>query len=65
MTNCEISLNLTCLEDCVMIGCTSCYSFNSRQYKIVPESKNGFKGTISWNKYISQMRSQAKKNSLN
>lgn len=48
-----------------MIDCTSSYSFNSRQYKTVPKSKNGFKGTISWNKYISQMRSQAKKNSLN
>ena len=98
LINCEISLNLTWSEDCVLTSkvtrdadsdadpvvagiinpttetfkITGCKLYvpvvdlsAENNHKLLEQLKTGFKRTIKWNKYRSEMSNQTKNNNLN
>ena len=45
--------------------CSSCYLSKENDTKLLEQLKSGFKRTIKWNKYRSQMTVQPQNNNLN
>ena len=80
LINCEVNLNLTWSKDCVITNSTGEGKFKITKIKLyVPvatlstqdnakllqQLKSGFKRTINWNKYESNMKTYAQNRYLN
>ena len=74
LINCEVNLLLTLSKDCVITTCTGAGKFAIRETKLyipvvtlftqdnaklLQQLKSGFKRTINWNKYQSNIKTSA------
>ena len=74
LINCEVNLLLTSSKDCVITTCTGAGKFAIRETKryipvvilltqdnakLLHQLKSGFKRTINWNKYQSNIKTSA------
>ena len=80
LINCEVNLILTCSKDCVITNSTGKRKFkitDTRLYvpvvtlstqdnaKLLQQLKSGFKRTINWSKYQSNIKTYAQDRNLN
>ena len=78
LINCEVSLSLTWSENCVISATSATFKIRDTKLyvpvvtlsaendnKLLEQIKTGFKITITWNKYRSEMFNQTKNNNLN